>query len=352
MNNETVAVVTTVLNERDSIEMLLGALLAQTRAPDEIVVVDGGSSDGTIDLLKALAVAHPSVRVFVQPGVNIARGRNVGIHHACSSIIAVTDGGCLPEADWLQELVRPLLIEPEFGAVTGTRRIVSANPFELYAGLLSTSGNASAEKDRVFHGRNSAFRKSIWLACGGYPEWLYTAEDTLFAQRAKAIGCRVALATRAVVDWRPRPNLRKLAKQYFLYGRGTGRIGGADIKVIRYHLRNHAVWLLAFVSSGMFPWMMLVVVAMLAFLYTTLLRPVIASVKPTHPGVRTYIYVSVIVMVRSVANNVGQLYGLWEYRHVDGFSRNLDLYRSGEWKMASMELAGQVTGTPATAHEH
>lgn len=345
MTQETVAVITTVLNEREGIRDLLDGFLKQTRPPDEIIVVDGGSIDGTIDMLEQLRSQHPSIRVFVEEGVNIARGRNIAILRARSSIIAVTDGGCRPEPDWLQALIQPLLTDPGFGAVTGTRRIVAANRFELYAGILSTSGNAPVEKDRVFHGRNSAFRKSVWLAAGGYPEWLYTAEDTLFAQRAKALGCRVAVAPDAVVDWRPRPNLRKLAKQYFLYGRGTGRIGAADVKAARYHLRNHAIWVLSLLLSVVFPWSLLIAVAMLLFLYTTLLRPAIAPVKVAHPSLWTDLYVSVIVMVRSVANNWGQLYGLWEFRRADGFRRNLELYRSGRWKMADLEPAHEEPTT-------
>ena len=334
MTHETVAVITTVLNEREGIQVLLDAFMAQSRVPDEIVVVDGGSTDGTLDVLQRYAQAHPILKLHVEPGVNIARGRNIAIDRSSCTIVAVTDGGCHPEPNWLENLVRPLLDDPGYGAVTGARRIVGKNRFEEFAGLLSTSVNAAAEGDRMFHGRNSAFRKSVWSQVGGYPEWLYTAEDTLFAQRAKALGCRVALAQDAVVSWRPRPTLRKLAKQYFLYGRGTGRIGMSDLKVVRYHLRNHAVWMSALVLSVFFPWLLLVSLAALTYLYSTLLRPVIASVGAAHPERSTPWYVSVIVMVRSFANNLGQLYGDWEYRRVDGFRRNLDLYRSGAWRRA------------------
>lgn len=335
MTQDTVAIVNTVLNEgEDGVRAMLDGFLSQTRAPDEIVIVDGGSTDGTIELLREYAQRHPAIRVFVEPGANIARGRNVAIQHARASIVAVTDGGCRPEPDWLDELVRPLLEDPGFGAVTGVRQITPANRFEQYAGILSTSGNAADERVRVFHGRNSAFRKSVWAEVGGYPEWLYTAEDTLFAQRAKALGCRVALAERAVVAWRPRPNLRKLAKQYFLYGRGTGRIGMAEPRVVRYHLRNHAVWMLALLMSVVYPWLLLVAAGTLVYLYRTLLKPAIGPVQVLLPGPWTPVYVSAIVMVRSMANNLGQWYGHWEYNHASGFRRNLELYRSGAWRRA------------------
>ena len=334
--DETVAVITTVLNERDSIQVLLAAFLAQTRVPDEIVVVDGGSTDGTIEVLRAFAQASPIVKVHIEPGVNIARGRNIAIHRSRCSIVAVTDGGCYPEPNWLEELVRPLLDDPGYDAVTGARRIVGKNRFEEFAGLLSTSVDSAAEGDRVFHGRNSAFRKAVWTQIGGYPEWLYTAEDTLFAQRAKALGCRVALAKSAIVSWRPRPNLRKLCKQYFLYGRGTGRIGNADMRTVAYHLRNHALWMVPLGLAPLFPWLLLVTAGVLAFLGATLVKPVLDVVRRRSATAGASFYVSLIVMTRSLCNNAGQLLGHWEYLRVEPFMTNQRRYQSGEWRMPEL----------------
>ena len=333
MSNETVAVIT-VLNERGGIQVLLDAFLAQTRKPDEIVVVDGGSTDGTIDVLERYSQEHPIVKLHVEQGVNIARGRNIAIHRSRCSIVAVTDGGCFPEPDWLKELVRPLVDDPGYGAVSGARRIVGTNRFEEFAGLLSTSVNAANDADRMFYGRNSAFRKSVWAQVSGYPEWLYTAEDTLFSLRAKALGCRVAVAEQAVVSWRPRSTLRKLCKQYFLYGRGTGRIGNAELRTVVYHLRNHALWMLPLLLSPVFPWLMLVSAGVLAFMYSTLVRPVLAAVRQRTSTSGAGLYVPVIVMARSLCNNLGQLLGAWEYRYQEPFKGNLERYRSGHWQPA------------------
>ena len=341
MKDETVAVITTVLNECDSVKALLDSLLTQTRVPDEIVVVDGGSNDGTIEILKSYQGRYPILKVHVEPGVNIARGRNVAIYRSRCSIIAVTDGGCRPEPNWLEELLRPLLKDPGFGAVTGARRIDGANRFEEFAGLLSTSVNSVVEDSRVFHGRNSAFRKAVWAQAGGYPEWLYTAEDTLFALRAKALGCRVALAEEAIVSWRPRPNLRKLCKQYFLYGRGTGRIGNADLRTVAYHLRNHILWIVPLVLAPFFPWLLLITAGVLAFLFTTLVTPALISVRQRIDTTGASFFVTFIVMARSLCNNVGQLIGYWEYRHVEPFMVSHRQYQAGEWRMP--ELAADAS---------
>ncbi|WKJ90082.1 glycosyltransferase [Methylomonas montana] len=338
MQTETVAIISTVLNERGSISGLLDGFLSQTRKADEIIIVDGGSTDGTLEILKEYAQRHPNIHYVVAQGVNIARGRNIAISCARSSIIAATDGGCHPEQIWLEELVKPLLNDPSYGAVSGVRKVEHVNQFEFFAGALSTSGNSTNEEDRVFHGRNSAFRKSIWVEVGGYPEWLYTAEDTLFAQRAKALGCRVAVAPNAVISWRPRPNLKKLAKQYYLYGKGTGRIGQANLQAAFYHLRNHAIWMISFLVGFFFPGFWLVSLFMLTFMYTTLINPVLQKLKQNgFNNTGLYFYVPIIVMVRSLYNNLGQLYGNWEYNQVEPFKENYQQYISGNWKMLNID---------------
>ena len=99
----SVTVVVTVLNEKNAVGGILDGILAQSYKPDEIVVVDGGSSDGTTEFLHGYSRTHSEVRVFVAPGSNISEGRNVAIRHASSDLIAVTDAGCKPHKEWLKE---------------------------------------------------------------------------------------------------------------------------------------------------------------------------------------------------------------------------------------------------------
>jgi cellulose synthase/poly-beta-1,6-N-acetylglucosamine synthase-like glycosyltransferase len=70
--------------------------------------------------------------------------------------------------------------------------------------------------------RSAAFTKKVWKKSGGYPEELYTAEDSIFNYRLKAIGARFKVARGAKSYWRPRANFSKFFKQYFTYARGNG----------------------------------------------------------------------------------------------------------------------------------
>ena len=106
-----VSVIVTVFNERTSIARLLDSLAAQTRRPDEVVICDGGSSDGTDAFIADYARRHPArlpgLRVIVAPGANISRGRNVAIAAARGPLIAATDAGVRLSDTWLERLVEP-----------------------------------------------------------------------------------------------------------------------------------------------------------------------------------------------------------------------------------------------------
>ena len=103
-----VSVIVTVLNEGAAIERLLASLAGQSRPPDEVVVCDGGSTDGTPATLHAwAALGRLPMQVLSEPGANISAGRNAAIAAATGEIIAVTDAGVRLEPDWLEALVAP-----------------------------------------------------------------------------------------------------------------------------------------------------------------------------------------------------------------------------------------------------
>jgi len=234
-----VSVVMTVLNDRAGCAAVLDTLLSQTRPPDEIVVVDGGSNDGTREHVESLTAAHPQVRLMVSPRCNIARGRNLGIAEAAGPIIATTDAGCRLDAQWLEKLVRPFEADPHVDVVAGLYAIDAHGLLERVVGLATMRGQMEPVNPATFNpsARSMAFRKDVWARAGGFPDWLYTSEDTLFDLKLRRMGVRWSLGEGAVVRWRPRSSLRSIARQFYLYGRGRGhtQIESGDYV---YHLRN------------------------------------------------------------------------------------------------------------------
>src|SRR5438445_4411990 len=89
---ERTSLIVTVLNEVSTVDALLESVAHQTLAPEEIVVADGGSTDGTREALQRWTSRLP-LRVVDARGDNIARGRDVAIEASTSELIAVTDAG-------------------------------------------------------------------------------------------------------------------------------------------------------------------------------------------------------------------------------------------------------------------
>jgi glycosyltransferase involved in cell wall biosynthesis len=219
-----VSVVTTLFNERGSVESLLSSLMAQTSPPDEIVVVDGGSTDGTAEILDRLAAGFPALRVLHHPGGR-SEGRNVAIEAARHELIACIDGGCVAEPGWLEHLVAPFR-DPQVDWVAGFYRPVGTTLRSTCIGLVMVYVLDEVEPGQFLpSARSMAFRKEAWKAVGGFPEDLDFAEDTLFDERMLAAGFRPVFAGDAVVRWTPPAGYRALARTMFRWGRGDGLVG-------------------------------------------------------------------------------------------------------------------------------
>ena len=229
-----ITVIVTVLNEGESIRQLLDSLAAQTRLPDEIVIVDGGSHDNTIAIIESYADRLP-LRVLVEPGCNISAGRNRAIAAANGDIIAATDAGVRLDTAWLERLTQPLLDDDSLQVVGGFFEADPHTPFEIaMSATVLPLAREIIPATFLPSSRSVAYRKAAWEAVGGYPEWLDYSEDLIFDLRLKQIVPRFAFVPDALVHFRPRGSLRAFFKQYYRYARGDGK---ADLWRKRHAIR-------------------------------------------------------------------------------------------------------------------
>jgi glycosyltransferase involved in cell wall biosynthesis len=225
---EAVSVIVTVRNEEASIDALLDSLLSGSRAPDEIVVADGGSTDRTMERLRARGAADPRVRSLSAPG-NRSVGRNTAARAARSAILACTDAGVRVERDWLERITDPFAADPGVDVVAGFYRPAGETWFERAAGVVSAPRLVEVDRGRFLPStRSVAFRRAAWEAVGGFDERWDHNEDTPFALALKRAGLRFAFAPEAVVRWRPRGDLRSFWRQHrrFGFGDGESRVQG------------------------------------------------------------------------------------------------------------------------------
>jgi glycosyltransferase involved in cell wall biosynthesis len=238
-----VTVIATVRNEAGTVGALLDSLAAQTRRPDEVVVVDGGSTDGTVDLLAEYARAGAlPLRVIERPGANISAGRNAAISAAAGEIIAATDAGVRFGQDWLAELVEPFDASEAPDVVCGFFVPDAQSVFETAMGATVLPDVEEIRPARFMpSSRSVAFRRTAWEAVGGYPEWMHFSEDLLFDLALKNRGLKFVFAPRAVVGFRPRSSLTAFWRQYRNYALGDGE----GLLWTRRHLIRYGTYLVA-----------------------------------------------------------------------------------------------------------
>lgn len=230
-----VALCLTVLNEAGSLADLFASVAAQTRPPNEIVVVDGGSTDGTVGVVQGWQQRGLPIALLVQPGASISAGRNLAIRQAQSPIVAVTDAGVRLEPGWLAALTAPFDTPDPPDVVAGFFQSAPRSAFEAALGA-TTLPNADEIRPERFYpsSRSVAFTRAAWEQVGGYPEWLDYCEDLLFDFALEDAGFRRVWAPGAVVHFRPRPSARAFFLQYYRYARGDGK---ADLWRKRHAIR-------------------------------------------------------------------------------------------------------------------
>ena len=203
----------------DHMREFLESLRGQSRPPEETIIVDGGSTDGTLEVLRGAA----EVTTISEPGANISRGRNVAIAAAAHDVIAVTDADCVLETDWLERLLAP--IEAGADVSAGFYRPLANSLFEASTAAVSVRDAEEVGPGWMPSSRSMAFRRDAFDAAGGYPEWLDVGEDMYFDHQLVATGARMENAPDAVVGWRVRPTVAATWRQYTDYAEGDAAAG-------------------------------------------------------------------------------------------------------------------------------
>ena len=192
----------------------------------ELVLAVGPSRDRTEQIARALAAADSRITVVPNPAGKISSAMNVAIKAARHGVITRIDGHAMLPAGYLGIAVRTLL---ETGAadVGGVMAAEGITPFQQAVAWAMTSpagvgaaanhtGGGAGPADTVYLG---VYRREAIEQAGGYDETMIVAEDWELNYRIRAGGGLIWFTPELRVIYRPRANLRELARQHFRYGR-------------------------------------------------------------------------------------------------------------------------------------
>jgi glycosyltransferase involved in cell wall biosynthesis len=166
-----VTVAIAAFNESKNLERLMLALLAQSRMPDEIVIVDDGSTDDTSGKINNIQSVTNLIKYVYQSNAGPAKARNNAWKNASGDICVFTDGDCVPSCDWIEKLIGPFSDE-SIAATGGTYKTLNTKSM-----LARFIGMEIAWKYRNVRGQidvhgsyNLAVRRKVLEELNGYDE--------------------------------------------------------------------------------------------------------------------------------------------------------------------------------------
>jgi glycosyltransferase involved in cell wall biosynthesis len=256
----SVSVILPVLNEERHLESAVLSILSQDyRGTFEVILAIGPSGDQTQEIAEKLVASDSRVVIVQNPTGRTAAGLNLALNKSNNPVVVRVDGHAQLPQNYIS-LVVEILNETGAVNVGGVMAAVGKSRFErAVAGAMRSplgvgasrfhTGGVAGEVDTVYLG---AFRRDALLAIGGFDERFTRAQDWELNFRLRENGGMVYFDPRLQVIYRPRPNLRALAKQYFEYGKWRRVVSRRHPGTINYRYLAPPLALIGFTVSVIF----------------------------------------------------------------------------------------------------
>jgi len=225
--DDLVSVAVPARNEERTIGATLDALRAQDYRQLQIIVVDGGSTDGTAAVVARHAAEDPRIELLDSPKQTIPAGLNVALEHARGRWLVRMDAHSTVGPEYVGAAVARLR-EGRWGGVGGRKDGVGTSPAGRaiaaalgsrfgVGGSLYHHGRAEQEVDHIPFG---AYPTDLVRRLQGWDERLEANEDFEFDYRLRSSGATLLFDPALQISWRSKQTLADLYRQYLRYGRG------------------------------------------------------------------------------------------------------------------------------------
>jgi succinoglycan biosynthesis protein ExoA len=222
----TIGVIVPVRNEIARIAAVLEMIDAQSLQPDEIVIADGMSTDGTREWLDEAALTRPNLRVIDNPKRIVPAALNVALAASGCELVARMDAHALYPPDYLDQLAAVLRARPEVVGAGGAMATEGKGPWgKAIASVLSRPLGLGGAEHRVNgaggpvdHVFTCTYRRAALNDVNGWDETFAANEDFECDYRLRAAGGVIWLESEATSTWYVREGLGKLSRQMWRYG--------------------------------------------------------------------------------------------------------------------------------------
>jgi glycosyltransferase involved in cell wall biosynthesis len=304
-----ITVVIPVKNSERTIRKCLEAVLNQSIKPYEVIVVDGHSSDKTVEIAKRF-----NVRVIYENHGTVGGARQVGLEASNGDYVAFTDADCIPEKRWLENLVKEF--SDEVVGVGGGLKYFGEGLWDSSIALAMNTlvGSGNSVQGRLFKKRrfvksisgcNCMYRKETLLKIGGFNVNLSINEDTELNRRLSKLGKLLYVPDAIVIHYHGR-GLKGFAKRMYQFGYMRGKLKLWDIQVI-----PPVVGLLLLFSLLYTPWILSISLAVyLLILFTMGVKFMLKTNDPKYIGSIIIVYI-----IEHLFYSIGFLRGLFASKH-------------------------------------
>jgi glycosyltransferase involved in cell wall biosynthesis len=191
----------------------------------EILLIDGGSTDGSVEMLQEAVRADPRQRLLRNPDRHISPALNIGLRHARGRYVARMDAHTRYRPDYLAAGVRRLA-RGDVAWVSGPPLPLPVGPWSRRVAIalrspLGVGGGIfrhPTEEVEVTSGFTGMWRRETLEAIGGWDTGWRVNEDAEMGGRIRAAGGRIACIPEMAAEWIPRDSLQALARQYSRWG--------------------------------------------------------------------------------------------------------------------------------------
>lgn len=219
------SVIVPALNAAQTLPDLLRALKSQAglAGPFEIIVVDNGSTDSTVEVAKAAGV-----RVLHQPIRGPSAARNLGLAEAQGEIVACADADTIPTRRWLASLLSAFTDGKAIqatGPILGWQPSTGAERFVSARDIFDRDNTVEHHIHPFAHGMNVAVRRAAALEIGGWDETMGSGEDVDFSLRLrKNFSSDIRYVDQAILFHKHRATDEALWKQAHWHGAGLALV--------------------------------------------------------------------------------------------------------------------------------